>query len=125
MYQKDIEVVLREHRLPSTVPTNSNIPLGDLGRNSINNPISSDDSFMVLGGYEEEKSRDLYVMMAVSKDNSLMVGGHWGGTGQHRHVQPKSSGQSVMILGNVKGSATVEEIDQKFQRLQKPVKRTS
>jgi hypothetical protein len=125
MYQKDMEVALRQHRLPPTVPTNSNIPLGDLGRNTINNPISSGDSFMLLGGYEEEKSRDLYVMKAVSEDDSLMVGGHWGGTGQHSHDGPKSSGQSVMILGNIKGSATVEEIDQKFRRLPKTVRRTS
>jgi hypothetical protein len=98
-----------------TQPT-KDIPLKESGLKSIDAPIASDNSVMLLGDYKANATSGLVVVNATSKDNSFMLGGHWGGSGQHTHVNPKSSGHSLMILGNVNGDSTVREVEQVFQR---------
>lgn len=127
-----MELALVEHESQGTArrdiqPTNNNQPTNnttpeDSVPGSITEPTSSKDSIMVVGGYNEETPRDLHVVRATSEDDSILIGGHWGGSGNHIHVKPTSTGRSLMILGNVKGDSTVYEIERTFQRMGRSVK---
>ena len=58
----------------------------------------------------------LSTKQATSEENSLLVAGHWGGSGGHQHIKPHSSGCSMMILGDVKKHLKVTDVEQMLQR---------
>jgi hypothetical protein len=143
MYQKDMEVDRRWGRrattasshdsqfippttsntkAPTDQPSNNDIPHNFLGPNSIYNPVSTDDAVMILGNYDTGAKKNLYVEHATSKDDSFMIAAHVGASGHHRHVKPRAGGRSIMILGDVRESINLRDIEQKFETAKRPSK---
>jgi len=65
---------------------------------------------MVCGDFRTGATKNLLVKNSESRDDSLLVCGHWGGSGDHKSVAPRSSGRSITIVGDVGFSSTAEEV---------------
>jgi hypothetical protein len=64
----------------------------------------------------KDTRKNLSTKQATSEENSLLVAGHWGGSGGHQHINPHSSGCSMMILGDVEKHMKVTDVEQTLQR---------
>ena len=126
-----MELALAKHKSQGTAtrgmlqtnnqqPTNTNVREGFVP-GLVTDPKSSADSLMIVGRYSKGICQDLHVIRAVSEDDSIFIGAHYGGSGNHCHESPNSTGRSIMILGDVDGDSTMEEIEGRLKRVGKPV----
>jgi hypothetical protein len=83
---------------------------------SIEAPKTSGSSVMVCGDFMKDTRKNLSTKQATSEENSLLVAGHWGGSGDHEHINPYSSGCSMMILGDVEKHMKAIDVEQTLQR---------
>lgn len=82
----------------------------------VTNPVASDDSTMVCGDFRTGASRNLYVKDSESRDESLLVSGHWGASGDVKSVAARSSGRSITIIGSVGVAARAEDAYESLQQ---------
>jgi hypothetical protein len=70
---------------------------------------------MVCGDFRTGVTKNLLVKSSESRDDSLLVCGHWGASGDHKSVAPRSSGRSITIIGDIGASSTVKEVYETMQ----------